>query len=71
MSKQNFSAAVRSANINGFVYGITQSIMPYSNTAIFAFGAYLIQNQLFGTTFEKVMVVLGVIIFASTSLGLN
>ncbi len=58
-----------SANVNGAIYGFTQSIMSYANAAVFSLGAYLIANNKFGTNFEKLLVCYSVIIFGAFNAG--
>jgi hypothetical protein len=64
-------SAIKSANVYGITYGVTQSIMSFANSAIFSFGAYLIQNKIFNTDFQTLMTVFSVIIFGASSLGLK
>lgn len=49
--------------------GFSTSITFYAIAAAFSLGAYLIQNNLFGMTFEKVMLVFSCIMFGAQSVG--
>lgn len=56
-------AALRSANLYGFMLGFSQSIVIYAIAAAYGLGAYLIEKQLYGMTLENVMLVFGCIVF--------
>lgn len=60
---------MKSANVVAFMLGFTVSITFYAIAAAFAMGAFLIQNNLFGTTFENVMLVFNAILFGAQSVG--
>nr|QUF59434.1 ATP-binding cassette transporter Abcb1-1 [Brachionus angularis] len=62
-------AAIRSANIFGFMLGFTSSIIFYAMAAAFSLGAHLVKNKLFGTNFESIMLVFSCIIFGAQSVG--
>ena len=51
--------------------GLTTSIMFYAIAAAFALGAYLVQNNKFGTRFEDIMIVLNAVTFGAQSVGKN
>ena len=55
--------------MNGLSLGITTSIMYYAIAAAYTLGAYLIQNNLFGMSLEKIMLVFGCIMFGAQSVG--
>jgi ABC-type multidrug transport system fused ATPase/permease subunit len=60
---------MRSANLYGFMFGFTTSITFYATAAAFTLGGYLVSNNLFGMTFENVMLVFSCIIFGAQSIG--
>ena len=60
---------MRSAHIYGAMLGFTNSIMFYAIAASFSLGAYLIRNNMFGMTFERLMLVFGCISFGAQSVG--
>ena len=60
---------MRSANINGFMVGFTGSIIFYAIAAAFSLGAYLIRENLFGTTFENIYIVLAVLTEGAQEVG--
>ncbi len=64
-----FRAAIRSANVYGLLFGFTNSISFYANAAAYVLGAYLIEENKFGLTFEKVMIVFSCIVFGAQSIG--
>ncbi|CAF0950412.1 unnamed protein product [Brachionus calyciflorus] len=64
-----FRASIRSTNISAFMLGFTSSITFYAMAAAFALGAHLVQNELFGMTFENIMLVFSCIIFGAQSVG--
>ncbi|RNA33916.1 Multidrug resistance 1 [Brachionus plicatilis] len=64
-----YKAAIRSSNISAFMLGFTSSITFYAMAAAFALGAYLVENNLFGMTFENIMLVFSCIIFGAQSVG--
>jgi hypothetical protein len=61
---------LRSANVYGFMLGITNSIMFYAVAAAFVLGGFLMEKQLFGLTFEKIMIVFSCVIFGAQSVGM-
>ncbi len=67
------SAAIRSANYFGLMFGITNSIMFYAIGAAYYVGAYLVDREKFGLTkttgFEKIQTVFSCIIFGAQSVG--
>ena len=60
---------MKSAHFNGFMLGLTNSIMYYAFAAGYNLGAYLIENNLYGTTFESINIVFNVIIFGAQQIG--
>ena len=66
---KHFRAAVKSAHFYGFMFGFTNSIGFYANAAAYVLGAYLIKNNLYDMTFEKLMTVFSCIIFGAQSVG--
>ncbi len=60
---------MKSAHFNGFMLGLTNSIMYYAFAAGYNLGAYLIENNLYGTTFESINIVFNVIIFGTQNIG--
>ena len=60
---------MKSANLYAAMLGFTNSITFYAIAASFSLGAYLIKNNLFGMTFERIMLVFGCIIFGAQSVG--
>lgn len=60
---------MRSANIQGFMLGFTNSIMFYAIAAAFVLGGYLSEEKMFGVDFEKIMIVFSCIIFGAQSVG--
>nr|QNH67928.1 ATP-binding cassette transporter subfamily B member 1 X2 [Brachionus plicatilis] len=64
-----YKAAIRSSNISAFMLGFTSSITFYAMAAAFALGSYLVENNLFGMTFENIMLVYSCIIFGAQSVG--
>lgn len=65
----NNGASIRSANIFGIMLGFTTSISYYAMAAAFSLGAYLIENDRFGMTFENMMLVFNCIVFGAQSVG--
>lgn len=59
----------RSAHINGFILGITTSIMFFAIGAAFSLGAYLIEKNLFNQDIEKIMIVFNCVLFGAQSVG--
>merc|ERR1719245_897917 len=51
------------------MFGFTASIMYYAMAAGYILGAYLIDNNLFGTSFEDIMIVFNVIVFGAQQIG--
>lgn len=49
--------------------GFTTSIIYYAIAAAYTFGAFLVQNNLFGMDLEKIMLVFGCIMFGAQSVG--
>ena len=49
--------------------GFTTSITYYAMAAAFFLGAYLIENNRFGMTFENMMLVFNCIVFGAQSVG--
>ena len=49
--------------------GFTSSIMFYATAAAFSLGGYLVVNNLFGMTFQNVMLVFSCVIFGAQSIG--
>lgn len=49
--------------------GFTSSITFYAMAAAFALGAHLVEKNLFGMTFENIMLVFSCIIFGAQSVG--
>ena len=60
---------MRSANWYVFMFGFTTSIKFYVTAAAFTLGGYLVSNNLFGMTFQNVMLVFSCIIFGAQSVG--
>jgi hypothetical protein len=60
---------VRSANLYAFMLGLTNSITFYANAAAFSFGAYLVEKNLFGMDFSKIMLIFSCLIFGAQSAG--
>ena len=64
-----YNEALKSANISGIMLGFTSSIIYYAMAASFSLGGYLVVNNIFGMTFENVMLVFNCIIFGAQSVG--
>jgi hypothetical protein len=62
-------AALRSANVYGIMLGVTNSIMFYAVASAYVLGGFLMEKQLFGLTFEKIMIVFSCVIFGAQSVG--
>lgn len=60
---------MKSAHIFGIMLGFTTSITFYAMAASFSLGGYLVENKIFGMTFENVMLVFNCIIFGAQSVG--
>ena len=60
---------MRSANLFAFMLGFTNSITFYCQAAAFSFGAYLVENNLFGMTFNNIMIVFSCLIFGAQAAG--
>lgn len=60
---------MKSAHINGFMLGLSTSIMFYAMAAAYNLGAYLIDEKLFDTSFEDILIVFNVIIFGAQQIG--
>jgi len=58
-------ASLRSAHITGIMLGFTSSISYYTMAASFSLGGYLITNNLFGMTFENMMLVFSCLLFGA------
>ena len=64
-----YKASIRSSNFYGFMLGFTNSIMFYATAAAFVLGAYLVEKQMFGLDFQKIMLVFSAVIFGAQSVG--
>lgn len=51
------------------MFGFTNSIVFYATAAAFSLGGYLVVNNLYGMTFQNVMLVFSCIIFGAQSVG--
>ena len=60
---------MKAAHINGFMLGLSTSIMFYAMAAAYNLGAYLIDNKKFNTKFEDILIVFNVIIFGAQQIG--
>lgn len=60
---------MKSANLYGFMLGVTNSIVYFATAAAFVAGAYFVDENLFGMNFERIMLVFGCIIFGAQSVG--
>lgn len=69
LSIKNIRAALRSANIYGFMFGLTSSVSFYAVAASFNLGAFIIEKQLFGIKFEDIMMVFSVLLFGAQAVG--
>jgi hypothetical protein len=49
--------------------GFSTSITYYAIAAAFLMGAYLIEKNLFGTTFERIMLVFSCVLFGAQAVG--
>ena len=60
---------MRSAHFYGFMLGVSTSIIYYAIAAAYSLGAHLIEERLFGMNLERIMLVIGCIVFGAQSIG--
>ena len=60
---------MKSAHLNGFVLGFSSSILFYAIAASYNLGAYLVQNKLYGTSLENIMLVFNCVLLGAQSVG--
>jgi hypothetical protein len=66
---QPLRTSIKSANTNGFLVGLTTSIIYYAVAAVYSLGAYLVQNNLYGMSLQNIMLVFGCILMGAQSVG--
>nr|UOU03320.1 ATP-binding cassette subfamily B1-2 [Brachionus rubens] len=64
-----YKAALKSANIYGFMLGLSTSIIFFATATAFVVGGYLVEKKKFGLDFEKIMLVFSCVIFGAQSVG--
>jgi ATP-binding cassette, subfamily B (MDR/TAP), member 11 len=62
-----YKNSIRSANINGFIYGLTISIFFYSIAAAYSLGSYLVSHNLFNMSLENMMLAFNCVIYGAQS----
>ncbi len=60
---------IRTAHINGFILGLTTSVLFYAIAAAYSLGAYMVANNLFGMSLENIMLVFNCVLFGAQSVG--
>ncbi|XP_021562013.1 bile salt export pump [Carlito syrichta] len=62
-----FKTAIHKANVHGFCFGFSQSIVFIANSASYRYGGYLIPNE--GLHFSYVFRVISAVVLSATALG--
>jgi len=64
-----YKSSIRAANIYAILFGFINSMLFYSFVVAYILGAYLIEKNLFGLTFEKLIFVFDCVIFGAQAVG--
>nr|QUF59435.1 ATP-binding cassette transporter Abcb1-2 [Brachionus angularis] len=64
-----YKASIKSANLYGFMLGFSSSIIFFATAAAFVVGGIIIEKDLFGLDFQKIMLVFSCVIFGAQSVG--